>query len=192
MISVRGSTMGPDEIRAEIERRKKRAKDLRLRELLWNFYKTNLKYVADRLNKDPELLYPEFKDTLEIAEKYFQFRIGGMSCRFFYEEETGERAGWSGRGERNETTATPIRIALEVEEKRVFEFKMMKSVTSTPDFPMFNESMGEILSFIEGPWVTELPEIQEKIKLYQKAIRDRRNAPRVQQKLQEDMKKFGL
>jgi hypothetical protein len=184
--------MEPDEIRAEIDRRKKRAKDLRLRELLWNFYRSNLKYVADRLNKDPVLVYPEIKDTLEIAEKYFQFRIGETSYRFFYEEETGERAGGSGRGERNATTTTPIRIALEVDEKRMFEFKMTKSVTSTPDFPMFNKSMGEILSFIEGPWVTELPEIQEKIKLHQKATRDRRNAPRLQQKLQEDMKKFGL
>ena len=52
--------------------------------------------------------------------------------------------------------------------------------------------MGEIASFIEGPWVVDLPEIEKKIKLHEKGVRDKRNAPRVQQKLQEDMKKFGL
>lgn len=134
MISVRGKNkMGPDEIRAEIERRRKRAKDPKLRELLWEFYQSNLKYLAERLTKDAELVYPEIKDTLEICDKYFRFRIGEMSFRLFYEEEPSERGGWFGRGERNETTTTPIRIALEVDEKRVFEFKMTKSVTSTPE-----------------------------------------------------------
>ena len=72
-----------------------------------------------------------------------------------------------------------MKFMLDVDAKRVFEFKMKQSVTSTPDMPIFNESMGEIASFIEGPWVVDLPEIEKKIKLYEKGVRDKRNAPRV-------------
>jgi hypothetical protein len=184
--------MEPDEIRVEIERRRKRARDLRLRELLWSFYRSHLKHLAERLKKDPELVYPEIKETIKIANNDWQFRIGETSYRLIYEEEPSEKSGWEGRGRRDGTTTTPMKFMLDVDAKRVFEFKMKQSITSTPDMPIFNESMGEIASFIEGPWVVDLPEIEEKIKLYQKGVRDRRNAPSVQQKLQEDMKKFGL
>jgi hypothetical protein len=180
--------MEPDEIRAEIERRRKRAGDLRLRELLWSFYRSHLKYLADRLEKDPELVYPEMKESIKIANNDWQFRIGETSYRLVYEEKPRDKSRWEGET----TTTTPMKFMLDVDAKRVFEFEMKQSITDTPDMPIFKESMGNIASFIEGPWVVDLPEIEKKIRLHEKDARDRRNAPRVQQRLREDMKKFGL
>jgi hypothetical protein len=65
-------------------------------------------------------------------------------------------------------------------------------VTYTPDCPVFDETMGEITSFVEGPWVNVIPELLGKIRLHEKAVWDRRNAPKIQQRLEEDKKRFGL
>lgn len=111
--------MEPDEIRAEIERRRKRAGDLRLRELLWSFYRSHLQDLAERLEKDPELVYPEMKE-IKIANNDWQFRIGETSYRLVYEEEEAtEESGWGGRGRRDETTTTPMKFMLDVDAKSV-------------------------------------------------------------------------
>jgi hypothetical protein len=136
--------MEPDEIRVEIERRRKRGRDLRLRELLWSFYRSHLKYLAERLKKDPESVYPEIKETIKIANNDWQFRIGETSYRLVYEEKPAEKSRWE------DETTTPMKFMLDVDAKRVFEFEMKRSITYTSDMPIFNESMGYIASFIEG------------------------------------------
>lgn len=50
--------------------------DLKLRETLWPPYDPHLRWYAERRQKDPELLYPEVKETLEVSEARIQFRIG--------------------------------------------------------------------------------------------------------------------
>lgn len=69
---------------------------------------------------------------------------------------------------------------------------MKKTVQYTPDMPLFNEYMGNVTRFIEGTWVTTIGELLQGIKEHAKSVRDKRQAPRVQQKLREDMKRFGL
>jgi hypothetical protein len=48
--------MTPEEIRAEIERRKKLARDMKLSNKVWSLYNSNFQYIDDKLKKDPELI----------------------------------------------------------------------------------------------------------------------------------------
>lgn len=59
--------MEPDEIRAEIYRRKKRAEDLKLREILWSLYYRHLMRYEELVNNDPQMLFPEVKERLDIS-----------------------------------------------------------------------------------------------------------------------------
>jgi hypothetical protein len=187
--------MEPDEIRAEIERRKKLARDLKLRETLWSLYYWNFRGYGELLGKDPELVYPEIKETLNISDKeHIQFSLKQTMYQFVYKEGPAEeRESWgSRRGLDDEETITPATLALEVNGQRVFDFNIRKSVRYTRDAPLFNESMGEITSFIQGPWASDLTELLPKITSHKNDVRDRRQAPKVQQQLKEDMKRFGM
>ncbi len=187
--------MEPDEIRAEIERRRKRAIDLKLRETLWTLYNSHLRRYAEQLKKDPEMIYPEIRETLEISDAHIQFRVGENLYRVIYKEGPKEReSDWGSRRRSiyDETRTTPITLALGVDEKPVFDFKMKKTARFTPDMPLSNEIMGEVTSFIEGPWVTDVAELLQKIKAHEKSVRDKRQAPELKQKLREDMKRFGF
>jgi hypothetical protein len=191
----RKAIMEPDEIRAEIQRRKKRATDLKLREILWSLYNSHFRRYTEQLKKDSELVYPEIQETLEISNTHIQFCIGETTYRLVYKEGPQEReSDWvpRRRGILDETTITPATLALQVDGARVFDFKIQKSVSYTPEMPIFDETMGEITSFIEGPWVTDVAELLQKIRLHEKAVWDKRQAPKLQQKLREDMKRFGL
>jgi hypothetical protein len=180
---VEEKIMEPDEIRAEIERRRKRAKDLKMRETLWALYNAHLRYYAENLKKDPKIIYPEIRETMEISNAYVQFRLGDIMYRVFYTQ--GPTLG-------EHDQKTQIAMGLSVDEERVFDFEFTKTVAYTPEMPLFSERMGEVTRFIEGPWVTTIPELLQKIKAYENSMRDERQAPEVQRRLREDMKRFGL
>src|SRR5438477_12325773 len=91
----------PDEIRAEIEQRRKRAKDLKLRETLWRLYDSHLMYYAEWLKKDPEMIYPEITETLEISDAHIQFHVGEITYRVIYKAGPEEReSDWGSRRRR--------------------------------------------------------------------------------------------
>jgi hypothetical protein len=185
--------MEPDEIRAEIERRRKRAIDLKLRETLWTLYYWHLRSYAENLKKDPEMIYPEVRETLEISDAHIQFHVHEITYTVMFKEGPVEcESRWRGRSIYDETRTTPVTLALKIDEKRVFDFEVKKTVTDTPDGPLFDEFMGNVTSFIEGPWVTDVAELLQKIKAHEKNVRDKRQAPELQKKLREDMKRFGL
>lgn len=184
--------MEPDEIRAEIERRKKRAIDLKLRETLWTLYKSHLRWYAEKLKKDPEMIYPEIRETLGISDTQFQFRVGGTAYKVLYNEGKQETDSWGSRSRNDETTTTPITLTLHIDGHQVFDFKMKTTVECTRDMPIFHEYMGEVTAFIEGTWVTGLVELLQKIRQYEGLVREKRQAPGREQKLREDMKRFGL
>jgi uncharacterized protein involved in cysteine biosynthesis len=52
--------------------------------------------------------------------------------------------------------------------------------------------MGNVTSFIEGPWVTDVAELVKKMEAHKKSVQDKRQAPKLQEKLRQDMKRFGL
>src|SRR5215469_13969555 len=60
LVTTRADKMNPEEIRAEIERRKKVARDLKLSQKVWSLYNSNFQYIDERLKKDTELIFPEY------------------------------------------------------------------------------------------------------------------------------------
>ncbi|HXY52038.1 MAG TPA: hypothetical protein VEI01_21505 [Terriglobales bacterium] len=58
--------------------------------------------------------------------------------------------------------------------------------------PFFDEYLGNVTRFIEGTWVTTIGDLQQGIREHEISVRDKRQAPKMQQKLREDMKRFGL
>jgi hypothetical protein len=181
--------MEPDEIREEIQRRKKRAVDLKLRESLWALYDSHLRWYPEKLKKDPEMVYPEIREALQFSGAKIQFRVGEVRYGVFYKEGLTE-----GRPNSNfeGMSKTAVTLALEVDEKRVFDFEMKKVVLYTPEMPFFSETMGEVTSFIEGAWVNDVTDLLRNIKAHVRSVGDKQQAPRKQQKLREDMKRFGL
>jgi len=182
--------MEPEEIRAEIERRKKRAMDLRLRESLWELYYYGLHSYVKEIKTDPELILHEIKDGLEVSEERIAFTLNSTKYVLNYTKGKEEKDRW-GSGS-DEMTTTPVSITFSVDDARVFRFKMKRCVTYGRDFPSFNETMGEIEAFIEGAWVDEIAGLKQKIRAHKDEIRTRRNAPRAAEKLRADIKNFGL
>src|SRR5450631_361894 len=86
--------MEPDEIRAEIERRKQRAKDLKLRESVWSLYISQFKYIDERLRKDPEAILAEVRESLKRSNNTYDFRFKGVEYRLVYKEDKKESDRW--------------------------------------------------------------------------------------------------
>jgi hypothetical protein len=59
--------MTDEQIRKEIAERKKHARDLKVRELLWELYCYGLSQYPEYLAKDPEVILPEIKDSFSAA-----------------------------------------------------------------------------------------------------------------------------
>ena len=141
--------MDDAEIRAEIERRRKRAVDLRLRETLWNLYSSQFRYIDDHLKKEPDFILTEIKESLKRLGNTSEFSFMGFHYSLCCVEGQVES---DGRG-LNSTDTTPMTITLAWEGNRVFEFKMTQSITYTREMPLFHESMGTVKAFTEGPWI---------------------------------------
>lgn len=180
--------MDEAEIRAEIDRRRKRAVQLGLRETVWDLYYSQFQSIDDYLKKEPETILPEVKDSLRRSGNESAFRFNnsnyGLLCLAGRAEECGRGFG--------STETTAMTILLTVEGERVFEFELKKSVTYGEDMPYFHESMGNVNAFIEGPWVGQVSELLKAMRLYRQEIWRKKNAPREAQKLKEDMTRFGL
>ena len=184
--------MDQNEIANEIARRKQRAKDLKLRELLWKLYGSFFQYYSHTLEKDPDTIHPEIRESLSIERGSHRFTFGGTKYELICKEGKVERDSYGSRSWEDEIETTPLTLSLSVNGDRVFEFEMRKTVQYTRDAPLFHEYMGEVTAFIEGPWIEVLPNMVEALTQHRKAAWDRQNAPRGEQKLKEDMKHFGL
>jgi hypothetical protein len=179
MIQWRENPMERGDIRGEIERRRKRPIDLNLRETLWTLYSA---YLSRYVHKDDlGIVFPEIRATLErVSSHCVRFRIGETTYRVL-EFTIGEPG----------TTQT-ITITLFVNEMQVFQFKMRETIRCQSDTPFSSEVMGEVTSFIEGPWVTVVPELLQKIREHEHSVQDKRQAQNLDHKLQKDMESFGL
>jgi hypothetical protein len=81
---------------------------------------------------------------------------------------------------------------LKINGELVFEFDLRTSVTYAPEAPIFHESMGEIRAFIDGPWVTYVSELLQRMKSHSQGVWKKRNAPKEAEKLKQEMENFGL
>lgn len=180
--------MDEAEIRAEIERRRKRAIDLKLRETVWNIYSSQFQYMDDYLKKEPDSIPPEVKNNLRRSNGMNEFDYGGshfgLRCLPGKTETDGH--GFD-QAETSEMT-----LSLSVDGKIVFEFEMRKSVTYGEDMPYFSEYMGRVKAFIEGPWVKQVGDLLQSMRAYKQEYLKKKNAPREGQRLKRDMKSFGL
>jgi hypothetical protein len=183
--------METEEVRAEIKRRKKRAGDLKLRELLWNLHHYHLSRYPALLKKDPAMILPELKDTLEVERNKACFRIGETRYKLSYKGKA-ETDSCGSRSRSDEITTINLTFSLCVDDSPVFTFEVMRMEQFTPEAPYFSEHMGEVLGFIEGPWVNEIGDLARKMNQHEHAVQEKRDAPRQAQKLREDMKRFGL
>jgi hypothetical protein len=180
--------MEPDVIRAEIERRKKRAMDLRIREVLWSLYHSHLSHYEAFVHEDPELLCPDVRESIKISDKCVEFPLRQSVYRIVYTEGPKIRHETLGRGELLAESIVPAILDLSVDDQRVFKFEIRRSTRYLEDGPVWNDDMGDISWFIEGPWVQELPELLKRISAHEKSVRDRRSIP----KLEAMKKRFGL
>lgn len=180
--------MDEAEIRAEIERRRKRAIDLKLRETVWNLSYGHFQSIDDHLRKEPAAILPEIRNSLRrsgaLSEFDFMNSHFGLKCA----QGKGESEG---RGF-DKTDTTEMTLTLSVEGKCVFEFEVRKSVTYGEDMPYFSETMGRVKAFIEGHWVDQIAELLRAMNAFRQEFWKKKNAPREAQKLKQDMKSFGL
>lgn len=180
--------MDEAEIRAEIERRRKRAIDLKLRETVWNIYSSQFQYMDDYLKKEPDSILPEVKNSLRRSSGINEFDYGGAHFGLRCVLEKTEK---DGRGF-DKTETTEMTLSLSVDGKSVFEFEMRKSVTYGEDMPYFSEYMGRVKAFFEGSWVDQADELLQSMRAYKQEYWKKKNAPREAQRLKQDMKCFGL
>ena len=180
--------MEPDVIRVEIDRRKKRAMDLKIREVLWSLYHSHLSHYETLIQEDPELLCPEVSESIKISGKSVEFSLRQSIYRIVYTEGSKVRRESLGRGELFGESIVPAILDLSVDDQRVFKFEIRRSTRYLEDGLAWNDDMGEITWFIEGPWVQELPELLKRISAHEKSVRDRRSIP----KLEAMKKRFGL
>ena len=178
--------MNPEEIRLEIERRKKVARDMKISQKVWSLYNSMFQYIDDRLKKDPELILPEVLQSLVRSGDSYEFKFRGVPYRLEYRKGKGET------DRIDDSTMTPMTFVLKVNGNLVYEFEMRRTVVYGPDSPSFYESFGNILAFIEGPWTTDVDELQGAMRGHSQQIYKQRNAPKVTAQLQQEMKKFGL
>lgn len=184
--------MTDEEIRKEIAERKKHAKDLKLRELLWELYYYGLSQYPEYLAKDPEMILPEIKDSFSAENNHFKYLCDGVNYEIVYKEGKRETDSWGSRNWEDEIETTPITLTLKIDDDCVFQFEMRRTIQHTREMPLFNEHMGDVLGYIPGPWVTSLAEVKRKIDDHKNTVREKRNAPKRAQQLKEEMKRFGL
>jgi hypothetical protein len=187
--------MEPDEARVEIERRKNRAKDLKIREVLWSLYNSHLMRYEAWVREDPQLVYPGIKEAIKISAKEFQFSIGPTTYQLTYKEgptSERERLRGPGPGEFFEETIVPATLALMVDDQKVFKFELCRRTRHTEFGPAWDDPLGDVTRFIDGPWVLELTDLLAKIKAHEEGVRNDREGPRKARELDALKKRFGL
>jgi hypothetical protein len=179
--------MTPEEIRAEVERRKQRARDLKIRETLWDLQKSFRSY-KHWLRDDPQFAKRIVYPGIELSEDEARFPLGQAASKLTYRKGKASSEDYGG----TEFTTTHGTLTLKLNDDNVFEFDVAETVQYFRDSPGFSESVGEITRFIEGPWVTEIAEFVQKVNAHAQSAWKERNAPREAREAEELRKRFGL
>jgi len=181
---------GQEDIRKEIERRRQRARDLKLRELVWDLFHSNLQYHSSNLDK--EIIFPPIRETLLVANNRYRFAVGEhnyeLACKTGREQK--ERCGT--RQWEDEVVTTPIEFSLLVDTKLVFAFEMRRTVQYSREMPIFSEYMGEVTAFIGGSWVSDFIAMVAMVNQHKRTVWDRNALAGREERLKEEMKRFGL
>ena len=179
--------MTPEEIRAEVERRKERARDLKIRETLWDLEKSFRSY-RHWLRDDPQFAKRIVYPGIELSENEARFPLEQSASKLAYRKGGVSSEDYGG----TECTTTRGTLTLKLNDVSVFEFEVVETVEYFRDSPGFSERVGQITRFIEGPWITEITEFVQKVNAHAQAAWKERNAPREAQEAEELRKRFGL
>ena len=182
--------MDQQEIRKEIERRRQRAKDLKLREHVWELFHSNLEYYSSNLDK--EIIFPAIRESLVVADHHYRFDVGERRYDLVYKPKKEQKDRCGTRQWEDEVVTTPIEFSLAVDGKQVFAFEMRRAVQYSREMPIFSEYMGEVTSFIGGAWVQDFIALLAMVKQHKRAVWDRNSKGGREERLKEEMKKFGL
>jgi hypothetical protein len=74
--------MDSTEIRAEIERRKSRARELKVPETLWGLYNSYLIRYLELISKDPDVVYAPLRTGLSADGKNIKLDYEGSRYEF--------------------------------------------------------------------------------------------------------------
>jgi hypothetical protein len=183
--------MEPEEILAEVARRKKRAEELGIRETLWSLY-CHLCNYKTWLHKDPDLVYPEVGKTLEFLDDQPKFALGQTRFHIISKEQPAPEMEYLPPGAFEPDECTRGALSLRVNDQKVFKFERWRSTAFQYEGPVVTDHLGEITSFIEGPWVTELADLLREIEAHRRSVQDKREASKKTQELEDLQKRFGV
>jgi len=185
--------MDANELRSEIERRKKRAEDLKIKEILWslhNYFRFHNTWKRD----DPEYVYPELGGESRFSENEAHFSLGQRRFALIYRQDrvTTDDSFNSRRRSLPESHTAYGTVRLKVDGESVFDFEVTKCTTDYEDGPSFDETLGKVTRFIEGPWVAELDELLKEINTHREGVLAKRRAASEARELENTRKRFGL
>jgi hypothetical protein len=178
--------MEPSEVRAEIERRKSRARDLKIRESIWSLYYWNFRsYVAESGRFSKEVL-PDIRESFKHSNGTFEFNFGDTVYKLTVHDTAPETTTDPYTDDEEEVIR--FTLCLSVNTHEVFEFEVIKTTVFLREAPLFHERMGEISCFIDGPWTVALRDLMTRVDVHNKAIQEQRLAPI----LEVQKRRFGL
>ena len=190
MSRVRRWKVDAAELRAEIERRKKRAQDLKLPEVLWSLH-GYLRCCDSWSREGSEWLYPHLDPKGNFSNTAAQFRVGESAFELNYKETRVTRDSYGGRNLSEMETADGT-LGLVVDGEHVFDCDVRKITTYTEFEPMFDERLGEVTRFIEGTWIKQITDLLEEIKAHQASVSKKYREAYEAKELEAMKKRFGL
>jgi hypothetical protein len=171
--------MEPNEIRGEVERRKQRARDLKIREVLWDLEKHS-KHCRAWLRDDPlfaaRLTYP----GVVLSDSEVRFSIAQTTFVLTYKESAVSPDTKRGT------------LVLKLNAENVFEFSVDKTTEFGEFEPIFTERLGEVVRFIEGPWIVDVIGFWREVNAHSDSVWKERNNPREAKEIEDLKKRFGL
>jgi hypothetical protein len=179
--------MEPDEIRVEVARRRQRARDLKIRENLWELESSFRGYRIWQRD-DPQfaaqLVYP----GVELSNDEAKFSLGQSTYQLSYRRGKTTSETFSG----TEFTTIHGTLALKVNDEKVFKFELAETTEYGPEMPSFHDSLGEITRYTDGPWVNEIADFLPTLRAHVQRVWKERNAPREAKEAEDLKRRFGL
>lgn len=179
--------MEPDEVFAEVERRKKRARDLNIPDLLWDLVKS-FRVCRHWVRDDRAFAANLNLPGVEWSDDEIRFSVGQASYLLSYRKGRVDED----RLDREDTQTTHGTVTLRVNDKRVFEIEVWETVVNGHFGPSFSDGAGDVLGFIEGQWVAEVADFSKYFNSRTQQAWKLKNAPREAQRAAELKKRFGL
>ena len=183
-----------DAIYAEIERRKLRAKELGVPQLVWGFFEV-VRYLPSYTRDDPSgykrFVPPFMTEIKDLAPDGVSFSCGSVQYSFAWSQEDIDSFGAS----RSRISSRNGRLVLSIVKDRVFELTMFGTQDESSDeYIPIEWTFRNVEAFVEGTWIERLIELADKIAQHNREVHEadakkRREDPT---KLKDLKDRFGI